>query len=145
MSVRVGMLVFHAALLASVSAFAQARVEPSLGGFLVSRGEGFTRTTRSVQLGVGDRVAVSQGNRARITYPDGCSVDVVPGAVQIIGVVSPCVAQAGQGGPGTGGLDGGIIAGAAIVGLGAVGIAAIAATGGRDRGVIIIQPPPRSP
>jgi hypothetical protein len=80
---------------------------------IVSHGQGFSRLNQPSQLAVGDRVAVSQGNRAKIAYPDGCEVDVLPGAVQIIAETSPCTQSSTQ--------SGADALGAAAIGAGALG------------------------
>jgi hypothetical protein len=79
-----------ASTLASTAAYADAIVSATSGGFLVSQGHGFTRATEPTKLKAGDKVMVTQGNGANITYPDSCTVDVRPGAVHIVGPVSPC-------------------------------------------------------
>lgn len=80
---------------AVTSARADALLTPVDGGVLVSSGQGFVRTTKAATLKVGDRAMVAQGNRGKITFPDGCAVDLRPGAVQIVGPVSPCAQAQG--------------------------------------------------
>lgn len=142
-----------ASTLASSAALADATVTATSGGFLVSQGHGFTRTTQTTRLKTGDKVTVTEGNGATLTYSDSCKVDVRPGYVFIIGPVSPCAL--GQGAndprerclqartdeerlrlrcpPGTAGQDYGgyaLAAGAVILG----GAAAAIALSGNDNG-----------
>ena len=86
------------ALLSAVSAArADATLTPVEGGVLVSKGQGFSRVTQVTALKTGDRAMVAQGSRGKITFPDGCAVDLRPGSVQIVGPVSPCArAQGGN-------------------------------------------------
>lgn len=79
-------------ILAPTGLHADAVVSAIKGGVLVSRGTGFERTTAPTNLKTGDRVTVTEGNSARVVYQDYCSVDVRPGAIHIVGAVSPCVA-----------------------------------------------------
>ena len=111
----------------TTAAFADAVVTPVDGSVLVSHGQGFVRQAQTVDLKIGDRVMVAQGSRAKITYGDGCAVDLLPGAVQIVRTASPCSYKAqfnfngAQGGPS-------FFAGFNFLGLAAVGgVVALAA------------------
>jgi hypothetical protein len=55
-------------------------VDP-IGGVMVSRGEGFYPIHEKTALGVGDVVVANPGSAARIVYPDGCVVEVLPGTI----------------------------------------------------------------
>ncbi len=72
------------------AAYADATLQPVMGGALVSHGQGYQRVTTESGLRLGDRVMVSEGNGATLTYPDGCKLDIRPGAVHIVRPVSPC-------------------------------------------------------
>ena len=89
-----------ALLMGMTAAHADATVSPTDGGVLLFKGKGFVRTTAPTALKVGDRAMVAQGNRAKVSYSDGCAVDLLPGAVHIVGPVSPCARA--QGGPNDG-------------------------------------------
>lgn len=129
------------ALLATAAAQAQMSLTQVQGTALVNRGTGFVRVTQPRQLSPGDRVAVNQGNRARVRYPDGCEAEVVPGAVLIVSEVSPCASAAAVQPPPQPDLP---IAGVVLLGAGAAAIGlAIAASGDEDR--FPFTPPPRSP
>ena len=77
-------------VLMPTASFAEATVNATSGGFLVFQGHGFVRSTQPTRLQTGDKVAVTEGNGAVVTYPDRCTVDVRPGKVHIVGPVSPC-------------------------------------------------------
>lgn len=139
MRLRVHVALGTAALLAAAGAQAQTSLTQVQGAALVNRGTGFVRVTQPAQLSPGDRVAVNQGNRARVRYPDGCEAEVVPGAVFIVTQVSPC-AQAATGAPPPQ-LDV-PVAGVVIAGAGAIGLAIAASRS--DDGTFFI-PRPRSP
>jgi hypothetical protein len=75
----------------SLASFA-ATVDSIQGSLAINRGKGFQRVTGPVQAKVGDSVMVSPGGSAQVSYPDGCAVNVTPGAVVTIGAQSPCAA-----------------------------------------------------
>lgn len=65
-------------------------VEPGLGDLTINQGHGFKPVTGRVKAMVGDSVMVGPGGAATLVYDDGCKVDVRPGAVTTIAVLSPC-------------------------------------------------------
>ncbi len=67
-----------------------ATVEPVQGSVSFSRGQGFQRVDGRVQANVGDSVMVGPDGAANVIYPDGCQVNVQPGAVADIAPLSPC-------------------------------------------------------
>lgn len=70
-----------------------ATVEPIQGEVGINRGDGvFRHATSSVEVTIGDSLMVTPGGLARIVYPDGCAIDLNPGAVVTITVESPCKA-----------------------------------------------------
>jgi hypothetical protein len=76
----------------SVPSFA-ATVEPVQGEVAVNRGDGvFRHAPGSLEATIGDSLLVPPGGLARITYPDGCVVDLTPGTVVTITTDSPCKA-----------------------------------------------------
>ncbi len=77
-----------AALLAS--ACSAASIEPVQGQVSVNRGKGFVPVKSRADGKTGDLVMVSPDGAALVTYPDGCKVDVKPGAVTTIAPLSPC-------------------------------------------------------
>ena len=93
-STRLTVAVF-ALLSMATAARADATLTPMEGGVLVSKGQGFVRMTQPTTLKLGDRAMVAQGSRGKISFPDGCAVDLRPGAVQIVGPVSPCARAQG--------------------------------------------------
>jgi hypothetical protein len=67
-----------------------ATVNPIDGQVLVNQGVGYRRVTGSTEASPGSTVVVNPGGSAQIVYPDGCVVEVQPGAVVTIQEVSPC-------------------------------------------------------
>jgi hypothetical protein len=60
----------------------------------INQGQGFQTIFGRVQGNPGDSVMVAPGGSAKITYDDGCTQDVNPGAVVTIQNPSPCAAGA---------------------------------------------------
>jgi hypothetical protein len=67
-----------------------ATVESVRGQLSVNKGLGFEPVNGRVVVKMGDSVMVSPDGAAIVTYPDGCKVDVQPGAVTTIVQLSPC-------------------------------------------------------
>jgi hypothetical protein len=102
------------------------------GAVLVSRDGRFTPALGGkAVLRKGDRVVLKAGEHASLTFPDGCVVQLAPGAMATVGATSPC-ANANGGYQQTAFAPGGIppvyiaaLGGVAIVGsyVGASGVA----------------------
>lgn len=118
----------------TTAAMADAVVSPVSGSILVSQGQGFVRQAKSVSLKNGDRVMVSEGNRGKITYGDGCAVDLLPGSVQIVRDQSPCAYKAQFGDQRRDSFFGTNVAGLAVAGgVVALGVtAAVISTNEKD-------------
>jgi len=114
----VASIAFVCGVLTSLPALASAYVEPS-GGVAISHGYGFQQIAGKTEVEAGDSVIASPGGHAKIVYPDGCVVDVNPGAVVTVQETSPCKAGAL---PVGGGHVGWYVAGAAVVGGAVAGI-----------------------
>jgi hypothetical protein len=84
------------AMLLSTSSWAatSAKVDPSKGVVLINRGKGFSQIKQPVKLRVGNSVMVAPDGAAVIAYADGCTVDVKPGTVETIALLSPCASGA---------------------------------------------------
>jgi len=67
-----------------------ATVEPVQGKLSVNQGQGFEQINGRIDANVGDTVMVSPNGSAIVSYPDGCKVNVQPGAVTTIAPMSPC-------------------------------------------------------
>ena len=65
------------ALFSSLSASA-ATVEAVKGKVLINRGEGFQQTASGAQAKAGDLVMASAGGSAKLVYPGGCQIKVIP-------------------------------------------------------------------
>lgn len=76
-------------LLAGTAASA-ATVVPVNGEVSVNQGKGFEKLTTAFEAKAGDAVMVSPGGSAKVAYPDGCAVQLNPGAVMVIAALSPC-------------------------------------------------------
>jgi hypothetical protein len=84
-----GVLCFGMALLAGAVSQA-AIIEPVQGELSLNQGQGFQKVNSRIEANVGDSVMVSPTGAATVSYPDGCKVDVQPGAVMTIAPLSPC-------------------------------------------------------
>ena len=69
-----------------------ATIEPVQGELSINQGEGFEKINGRIDASVGDSVMVSPNGSAIVSYPDGCQVNVQPGAVTTIAPISPCAA-----------------------------------------------------
>jgi len=91
----------------------------SVGGqVLINKGGGYQQVAGSTQANPGDSILVNPGGSAQIVYPDGCVVEVLPGAVATVAAQSPCA---------TGGFSPGattFVIGAVVVG-GGIGAAVL--------------------
>jgi hypothetical protein len=72
------------------TACSAATVESVRGQLSVNKGRGFEPVNGRIVVKVGDSVMVSPDGAAIVTYPDGCKIDVQPGAVTTIAQLSPC-------------------------------------------------------
>jgi hypothetical protein len=76
-------------LLIGTTAWA-ATVAPVKGDVSVNQGQGFKKLGSSFEAKVGDAVMVSPGGSAKVSYSDGCVIELKPGAVMAITALSPC-------------------------------------------------------
>jgi hypothetical protein len=76
-------------LLAGSAAWA-ATVQPVKGDVSVNQGEGFKKLAAAFDVKAGDAVMVSPGGSAKVSYADGCAIELKPGAVMVIAALSPC-------------------------------------------------------
>lgn len=81
--------IFFGAMIACGSAWG-ATLQPGQGSLVINQGEGFQPVNGRIDANVGDSVMVAPGGTATVTYADGCTVDVQPGAVTTIAPISPC-------------------------------------------------------
>lgn len=97
------------------------------GSAMVSTGGEFTSAASGTQLAPGSRVMLTEGSRATLVYPNGCTQAL--GAAGVHGVPATCVAAAGSSagsataGSTAAGVDMGavgIISGAAVLGAAAL-------------------------
>lgn len=70
--------------------YAEAIVASVQGPVFVNRGAGFVRLANNAQLAETDRVMANPGGGATLTYSDGCSKRVSPGAVVTVGNAAQC-------------------------------------------------------
>ena len=96
---RWGPLLFFAVgfLCAWPASAAQVTVVPdqksSKGAVMLSRGQGYAPISGPTAANTGDKVVAFTGGYARITYPDGCTVEVHDGGtVFVVSETSPCKA-----------------------------------------------------
>jgi hypothetical protein len=77
---RLTSIVFVIGLFVSLPALA-ATVEVVEGQVSINRGHGFQQVAGTADAYASDSVMANPGGRGKIVYPDGCVVDVYPGAV----------------------------------------------------------------
>ncbi len=77
-------------LLLAGSAASAATIEPVKGDISVNQGQGFKRVEAAFEAKIGDAVMVSPGGSAKVSYADGCAIELKPGAVMVIAALSPC-------------------------------------------------------
>jgi hypothetical protein len=77
-------------LLLAGSAASAATIEPVKGDISVNQGQGFKKVDAAFEAKVGDAVMVSPGGSAKVSYADGCAIELKPGAVMVIAALSPC-------------------------------------------------------
>jgi hypothetical protein len=67
-----------------------ATIQPVTGEVSVNQGQGFKKLDSAFDAKAGDAVMVSPGGSAKVSYPDGCAIELKPGAVMVIAELSPC-------------------------------------------------------
>jgi hypothetical protein len=77
-------------LLVAGSAASAATIAPVKGDVSVNQGQGFKKLNAAFEAKVGDAVMVTPGGSAKVSYADGCAIEVKPGAVMVITALSPC-------------------------------------------------------
>lgn len=109
---------------------ALAQVTTVKGSVAVNKGGKVVPVTASTKLAAGDRVMSMDGGQAKITFADGCVVDVSANAMATVGAKSPCAATGGlvkSSAPMQFGLEG-FGGAAAVFGVGAVLVGVYAAS-----------------
>jgi hypothetical protein len=76
--------------LLAATASQAATVQPLQGQVSINQGQGFQPINGAVEAKEGDSIIVSPGGSATVSYADGCSVGVHPGAVMVVAALSPC-------------------------------------------------------
>lgn len=76
----------------AATAGAVATVQSVQGRVMMDRGAGFAALAAPTKAEPGNRVMAEAGGSAKITYSDGCTVNVAPGSVVSVGTTSPCKA-----------------------------------------------------
>jgi hypothetical protein len=69
-----------------------ATVESVKGRVLINHGDGFVPTGNGAEAKPGDLLMASSGGSAKLVYPGGCQVKVIPGHVVSVGKQPPCKA-----------------------------------------------------
>jgi len=59
----------------------------------INRGDGFQPATSGTNANAGDLLMANAGGSARLIYPGGCQVSIIPGRVVSVGKQPPCTAQ----------------------------------------------------
>ena len=75
-----------------ISSAQAAELRSVRGEILVSSGTGYRVIDGPVQVKLGDAVMANPQALGRLTFADGCSMDVVPGAIIWVRSRSPCSA-----------------------------------------------------
>ena len=119
-----------------------ATVQPVNGHAMINKGAGFIKIDKATRLQQGDTVIVAPGGTAKLSYSDGCSIQVKTAAVVTVRAKSPCALKNGQFSEGgmvqtqaaagawtTATTSSGGAAGAGAAGAGAAGAAGIGGIG----------------
>ncbi len=120
------------------------------GAVYVDQGNGFTRADARTVLHRGDRVMASHGGLVRLSYKDGCNVQVNSRTLATVGGQSPCAGGSAprlmkadyqseapppsSGSSGGGGFGGMSTTGLVIGGVAAAGIIAVIVAAATDKG-----------
>lgn len=64
------------------------------GEVLVNQGESYAVPSANMEVTPGDQVMVNEGGFAKVTYPNGCVVEVTGSFILSVASESPCVAGA---------------------------------------------------
>jgi len=121
---RIALTAFALGLLI-ISPARAAGVEVVEGQVSINRGDGYQPVVDWAPASPGDLVMASPNSSGKITYADGCVVEVTPGAVVAVQEYSPCTT------PERSGFKPGYLIGGVLVVGGIVG-GVIALTGGGD-------------
>ncbi len=70
-----------------------ATVDSVKGKVLINRGDGFQPATSGTNANAGDLLMANAGGSAKLIYPGGCQVSIIPGRVVSVGKQPPCTAQ----------------------------------------------------
>ena len=62
------------------------------GKVLINRGDGFQPATSGTNANAGDLLMANAGGSAKLIYPGGCQVSIIPGRVVSVGKQPPCTA-----------------------------------------------------
>ena len=84
--------VIVAAVLSLSSVASAATVDAVNGKVLINRGDGFQPATSGTQAKAGDLLMANAGGSAKLVYPGGCQVSIIPGRVVSVGNQPPCTA-----------------------------------------------------
>jgi len=76
----------------ATSTTSAATVESVKGKVLINHGDGFVPTVNGAQVEPGDLLMAKAGGSAKLVYPGGCQVKVIPGRVVSVGKQPPCKA-----------------------------------------------------
>jgi hypothetical protein len=82
--------VLAALSIAVASGVQAAEIRPLRGEILVNSGTGYRVIEGRVEIDAGNAIFVRPQAQASLIYADGCSVDIVPGAVVWVRPSSPC-------------------------------------------------------
>lgn len=74
------------------SAASAATVESVQGKVLINHGDGFQQASSGTPAKAGDLLMANAGGSAKLIYPGGCQVNVIPGRVVSVGNQPPCTA-----------------------------------------------------
>jgi hypothetical protein len=89
MSKLFGITCFASAVFLATASWA-VEVESDQGDVSINQGQGFQKIDGRIDANAGDSVMVSPNGSATVSYPDGCQVNVQPGALVTIAPLSPC-------------------------------------------------------
>jgi len=92
MRVRVVLACTSLAAIVLASCAEAAEIRAVRGQILVNAGTGYRPIEGPTRLKVGDAAIAAPQGLGSVSYDDGCTIDLVPGAIAWIGTQSPCAA-----------------------------------------------------
>lgn len=107
------------------------------GEVLVNQGESYAVPSKNMPVAPGDQVMVTEGGLAKLSYPNGCVLDITGAHILNVSATSPCVAGALTASVGGAAAAGGVTAASGSAAAGGAAAGGAAAAGGVSAGVVV--------